>query len=162
MTVANYGREEAEVQVKVFNEVTGAEQLDATFKERMPLKVPAGELVMCSFDVPFSPELKENEVYHAHLSARLLNAEHQALEDDGLTEDNARHVAVEIRNRVPILVVDGRGPDGRRKDGDSYFLEDALYSLEALQTVPGPKYEVIFADKLAGGDAREALDAPDL
>jgi hypothetical protein len=162
LTVANYGREESEVQVKVFNETTGAEQLDATFKERMPLKVPAGELVTCSFDVPFSPELKENEVYHAHLSARLLNAEHQALEDDGLTEDNVRHVAVEIRNRVPILVVDGRGPDGRRKDGDSYFLEDALYSLEALQTVPGPKYEVIFGDKLAGGDAREALEAPDL
>src|SRR5262249_52254622 len=66
MTVANYGREEAEVQVKVYNEVTGTEQLNATFKERMPLKVPAGEMRTCSFDVPFSPELKENEVYHAH------------------------------------------------------------------------------------------------
>src|SRR5262249_14589546 len=73
-----------------------------------------------------------------------------------------RHVAVEIRNRVPVLVVDGRGAEGRKKDGDSYFLEDALYSLEALQTVPGPKYEIVFGDKLAGGDAREALDAPDL
>src|SRR5262249_43732846 len=52
--------------------------------------------------------------------------------------------------------------DGRRKDGDSYFLEDALYALEGLQTVPGPKYEIDFGDKLAGGDAREALEAPDL
>jgi hypothetical protein len=162
LTVANYGREEAEVQVKVFNEATGGEQSDATFKERMPLTLAPGELRTCSFDLPFSPDLKENEVYHAHLSARLLNAAHQALADDGLTEDNVRHVAVEIRNRVPVLVVDGRGAEGRRKEGDSYFLEDALYALEALQTVPGPKYEIIFADKLAGGDAREALEAPDL
>ncbi len=156
VTVANFTTRETDVQVVVHDDATGDERLDVTFNERMPLKVPPGETATCSFDLSFFPELKENESFFASLSARLESADRTPLQNDGLLEDNVRHVAVEIRNKVPVLVVDGRGAEGRKEGGDTYFIEHALSS------IVGSSYQVVHADKLTGGDAREALEVADL
>jgi hypothetical protein len=160
VTVANFGLEETEVQPLIYDSVSGDERLDVTFIERMPLKVPPGETASCSFTLPgfFPPEMKDNEVHYAQLFARLLTAERQPLEGDGLEEDNIRHVVVEVRNKVPVLVVDGRGAEGRKEGGDSYFLK------YALDSAPSSSYDVIYADKLEGvaDDPRVALESSDL
>jgi hypothetical protein len=155
--VANYGPQDTEVKVKIFDDLTGSERFDVTFNERQGvLKVPSKGTATCSFTLAFSPELKDNEVHHAQLSARLLNAIDQPLEDDGLLGDNIRHVAVEVRNRVPILVIDGRGIEGRKEGGDSYHVKLALESPQ------NSRYDVVFADQLTGGNGREALESPGL
>src|SRR5262249_12639608 len=112
---------------------------------------------------PFFNELKENESRFAHLSVRLANAALQPLENDGLLADNVRHTVVEVRDKVPILVIDGDTTRGRtspdKAEGkDSFILERSLAS------VPGASYKVVFGDELAGtkGDATNALERPDL
>ena len=146
VTVANYSPRDAEVLPVIYDDETGNERFDVTFNERMPLRVPSGETATCSFELKFFPDVKENEPYFASISARLSNPDRSPLQADGILDDNDRHVAVEIRNKVPILVVDGRGADGRKEGGDSYFLEHALSS------IVGSTYQVVHADKVAGGD----------
>src|SRR5439155_18626781 len=64
--------------------------------------------------------------------------------------------AVEIREKVPILVIDGEGVKGRQENKDSFFIRTAIMS------VPGASYEVIYGDELGGGIATKALERSDL
>ena len=48
------------------------------------------------------------------------------LPNDGLLADNIRHTVVEVRDKVPILVIDGAGRDGRKEGKDSFILERSL------------------------------------
>ena len=43
-------------------------------------------------------------------------------EPGGLTADNVRHAVVEVRDRLPILVVEGRPNARDSKDGDGFYL----------------------------------------
>ncbi|MCI0457400.1 MAG: BatA domain-containing protein [Gemmataceae bacterium] len=160
VTVANFSPRDAEVLVTVHDDASGTERFDVHFNERMPLKVPAGETATGTFELKFFPDLKgDNEKEFAHISARIENPDRQPLAD-GLAEDNVRHVAVEVRNKVPVLIIDGRGSDGRKEGGDSYFIK------HALDSVSGPnqesKYDVIYADKLTAAEPMAALESPDL
>ena len=47
-------------------------------------------------------------------------------QDMGLDADNVRDVIVEVRKKVPTLVVDGNPTQSRKRDGDLYYLESAL------------------------------------
>ncbi len=47
-------------------------------------------------------------------------------QDMGLQVDNVRDVVVEVRKKVPTLVVDGNPARSRKRDGDLYYLESAL------------------------------------
>jgi hypothetical protein len=47
-------------------------------------------------------------------------------EATGLQADNVRDLVVEVRKRVPTLVVDGTGPEGRQDGGDLFHLEAAF------------------------------------
>jgi hypothetical protein len=161
VTVANFSPRDTEVLVTAHDDATGTERFDVTFNERMPLKVPAGETATCSFELKFFPDLKgDNDREFAHISARLETPDRAPLANDGIAEDNVRHVAVEVRNKVPILLVDGRGADGRKDGGDSYFLR------HALDSVSGPnqesKFDIVYADKLTGGEAMNILESADL
>jgi hypothetical protein len=56
-------------------------------------------------------------------------------EETGLAADNVRDLVVEVRRKVPTLVVDGSGPEGRLPNGDFFHLETAydssnLYAIE--------------------------------
>jgi hypothetical protein len=156
VTIANYSAREADVTLTIFNDNTGQEMLQADFLDRtMPLKIPAGKTdEKVSFEVRLDPPLKEG--HFAHISARLESAHRGKLENDGLVEDNIRHAAVEVRDKVPVLVVDGEGARGRNENNDSFFIRNAIIS------VPGGSFDVVFADELAGGVAGKALERADL
>ncbi|MSR30808.1 MAG: hypothetical protein EXR99_04805 [Gemmataceae bacterium] len=54
-------------------------------------------------------------------------------ERTGLLADNAREIVVELRSRVPVLVVDGAGAEGRLPGGDSFHVEYALAAARAYE-----------------------------
>src|SRR5207237_10342402 len=112
-TVANYSAREARVNIAVFDDRTGQEMLQVDFNPPMPLKVPAGATASASFELRFDPAIKTREAHFAQISAHLEDAQRGKLPNDGLKEDNIRYAAVEVRNKVPVLVVDGEGARGR-------------------------------------------------
>jgi hypothetical protein len=154
--VGNFSAREANVNVTIFDDFSGQEMLQVDFNPPMPVKIPAGTTVKASFELRFNPQIKANETYFAQISARLESAQRGKLDNDGLAEDNVRHAAVEIRDKVPVLVIDGEGPRGRQENNDSFFIRNAIIS------VPGASYEVVFGDLLGGGLAAKALERSDL
>ncbi len=123
----------------------------------MPIKVPAGSIdTKVNFEMRFNPQIKAGETYFAQVSARLENAQRGKLENDGLVQDNVRYAAVEIRDKVPVLIIDGEGARGRQDNMDSFFLRTAIIS------VPGASYEINYGDELGGGVPAKALERADL
>ncbi len=155
ITLANYSAREANVYVAVYDG-KGNERAEADFNPPVPLKVRAGETTTANFDLRFDPNIKADEKHFEQIYARLESAQRGELENDGLPDDNVRYAAVEIRNKVPILIVDGKGREGRTENGDSFFLDKAILS------VPGGSYEVIHADELGGSDETKSLERVDL
>jgi hypothetical protein len=49
-------------------------------------------------------------------------------EETGLQADNVRDLVVDVRRKVPTLVVDGSGPEGKQPGGDYFHLETAFES----------------------------------
>jgi hypothetical protein len=133
-TVANYTGVEQKVHIDVFDydDRTGKEMLqELFFNPSLPLSVPANGTATVSFEVAFTPTLGENERYFAKVYAKLKNPNRNDLAD-GLLEDNVRHASVEIRNQVPVLVVDGEGDRGRAGGKDSFHVEQALRSVPGI------------------------------
>ncbi len=157
-TLANYSGREVEVNVVVFNENNGGQihEIAQTINPPMPLKLPPSSTRVVNFDHRFNPTLKAGEPYFAHVTARLLTGQLQPLPNDGLADDNVRHAAVEVREKVPILLIDGDGSKGRDENRDSFFIKTGLIS------VPGASYEVVHGDELGGGVAVKALERADL
>jgi hypothetical protein len=156
-TVANYGTRDENVNVVVYDDDTGKEMAQVDFNPSMPLRVGPDTTVSATFELRLFPDIPASKKFYAQrLSARLESAQRGPLEGDGLEVDNVRHAAVEIRNRVPVLIVDGQGPGGRKDTGDSFFIE------KAIESVPGGSYEVVYGDVLSGGDAAKALERTDL
>jgi hypothetical protein len=157
-TLANYSGREVEVNLVVYNENNGTPIHEAaqSINPPMPLKLPPASTKTVNFDLRFNPALKAGETYFSHISARLLTAQLQPLPNDGLADDNVRHAAVEVREKVPILLVDGEGSKGREVNKDSFFIGINLAS------IPGASFEVVNADELGGGVAAKALERADL
>lgn len=157
VTLANYSAREQEVNVVIYKDADGTEQPQVDFNVPMPIKVPAGSVdVKATFEMRFSPNLKPGETYFEQISARLESAQRGKLEGDHLPQDNVRHAAVEVRDKVPILVIDGKGPAGRQENMDSFFLRMAMIS------VPGASYEIEYGDELGASFPTKALERTDL
>jgi hypothetical protein len=156
VTLANYSSREAAVNVAIYDDATGQEMLQVDFNPPMPLKIAPGSLATASFELRFNPQIKANETYFAQISARLESAQRGKLENDGLADDDVRHAAVEIRDKVPVLVIDGEGKRGREENNDSFFIRNAIIS------VPGASYEIVHGDELGGGVGAKALERSDL
>jgi len=154
--VTNYSGREADVRLRAYDDASGDEMQDIDFNPPMPVKVPAFSNLTVHFDVRFTPVIKATERHFARISVRLKNPQLGELDNDGLAADNVRHAAVEIREKVPILVIDGEGAKGRQENRDTFFLRTAIIS------VPGASYEVIYGDELGGGVAAKALERSDL
>ncbi len=54
-------------------------------------------------------------------------------EPTGLNSDNVRDMVIEVRKRVPTLVVDGNGPDGLLPGGDYFHLESAFAAAKSYE-----------------------------
>jgi hypothetical protein len=155
-TVTNFSSREIPVHVKLFDDDADKELFDADCLQEMPMRVEPGSSKTATFDVRFNPQIRSNEPFFARISARLRSAQLGELENDGLAADNIRHAAVEIREKVPILVIDGEGAKGRQENKDSFFIRTAIIS------VPGASYELVYGDELGGGVAAKALERGDL
>lgn len=155
-TISNYSGREADVQLRIFDDANDQELPQVDFNPPMPVRVSAFSSLTVSFDLSFNPQIKASEPYFARISARLKSAQLAELENDGLAADNIRHAAVEVREKVPILVIDGEGSKGRLENKDTFFVRTAIIS------VPGASYEVQYGDELGGGIATKALERSDL
>ncbi len=156
-TVTNYSGREMDVQLVIFDDASGQEKLEVDFNPPMPVKVSAFSSLTVNFEMRFNnPPLKAGVPHFEQISARLKNAQLGELEGDGIAADNIRHAAVEVREKVPILVIDGEGNKGRQENKDSFFLRTAIIS------VPGASYDVVYGDELGGGVAAKALERSDL
>jgi hypothetical protein len=161
MGIANYGGSEATVDVGIFDEGTGKERQEVDFTPSKPFKVAPGEVISVGFDMRFTPTIKANESYFAHVSARLRSINQAELPNDGLLEDNRRYAAVEVRERVPVLLIDGLGAKGREEGKDSFHVADSLFSVPSNRRDTGA-YQIVYGDLIGGGMAVRALEKPDL
>ena len=163
MTVTNYGSSNSELHVIVTEENTGQERVDvgAKFSPPLPLKLGPNETKSVSFELAFTPNIKANETYFANISAQLVSTSRTELPNDGLLQDNKRYAAVEVRERVPVLLIDGLGPQGREENRDSFHVFTGLHSVPSHKREAGA-YEVVYGDTIAGGVAVKALERADL
>lgn len=161
LTLANFSSREAEVNLVVQDDA-GQDMLQLDFNPPMPLKLPAGKLDQTvTFEARFSPTIRAGEIHYATISARLESAARGKLENDGLLEDNHRHATVEVRDQVPVLVVDGGGAR-RPADRDKWDTQDWFFLETAIRSVPGSSYRIVYGDELGGGVPTKALERPDL
>jgi hypothetical protein len=150
VTVANFGANDRTVNVNIVDDLTGKEMAQVDFFPTMPLKVPANGQASASFELRLYPDqLGPNQFFAQRISAHLESANRLPLDDDGLADDNVRYAGIEIRNKVPVLVIDGTGSAGQEENHDSFFIEKAFIS------VPGGSYDLIY------GTLR-TLEQPDL
>ena len=154
-TISNFSGREAEMQMIIYDDATGREMLEVDLNPPMPLKISPATTATVTFELRFNPTIKPSEPYFAQISARLKSTTLGELENDGLSADNVRFAAVEVRDKVPILVVDGEAARSRDK-GDSFFLKTAI------ESVPGASYDLVWGDELGGGVAAKALERADL
>jgi hypothetical protein len=157
VTVANYGSRDEQVKVVIVDESSGRPRLDIDFSPNMPLRISPDSTASATFEMREFPNIGPNDKFYAlRLSAHLESAQSGPLENDGLAIDNLRHAAVEIRNKVPVLLIDGKNKQGREENGDSFFIERAIAS------VPGASYEVVNGDELTAASSVVALERSDL
>jgi hypothetical protein len=152
VTVANYGIQSQDVMVELFNYETGQGDVAANYvPPQGRLEVPSGKRAQAtiSITVPEDPKEKAEHGFY-RVGVRLLNSAGLPLDTDGLGEDNVRFLTIDVRNRIPILIIDGRGEAGLTDYGDAYWVSTALKSYKRSQ------YEVVFAKDLS------ALESPDL
>jgi hypothetical protein len=159
--IQNFSGAQTEVELEVRDEEQGKVLFDVNFNPQNPIKLSPSSLTAVTFERRFNPEIKPGEPHFAHLTVRLTNAQRGQLENDGLWADNVRHAVVEVRDKVPILVIDGsrpRDPLTKRaeEDRDSFFIGQSLVS------VPGASYQVVMGEEIGGGNALKALERPDL
>src|SRR5262249_14556395 len=57
-------------------------------------------------------------------------------EESGLTGDDVRFAAVEVRKQVPVLLIDGAPSVGTRPGGDTYHLQTLFTAARSYQVVP--------------------------
>jgi hypothetical protein len=132
VAVENFGSETKKAFLKV--NVDGKEDFRAT----RPLEdIPAGQRHEERFTLTLSkkkpaPEIKPGDSLDERQRKRRLDQEFVhiqaslAVEPTGLQADNVRDLVVDVRHRVPTLVVDGSGPEGKQRGGDWLHLETAL------------------------------------
>jgi Aerotolerance regulator N-terminal len=111
VAVANYSSSERK-NVRVTVRVKGQERAEGSFN--IP-SVPAGSITTGTFSVAFD-QLGQNPV-----SVNLEN------EETGLLVDNVRHAVVEVREKVPLLIIEGDLKSKGTQDSDGYFLQ-SLFS----------------------------------
>jgi len=156
VVLKNYSGALAEVSLVTRDEQTGKDMLQVDYNPKNPIRIGPSSEASVTFEHRFNPEFKGNEAHFAHLSVRITSPQLGPLDNDGLLADNLRHTVVEVRDKVPILVVDGAGKLGREEGKDSFFISRALMS------VPGGSYQVVYADELTTRDPADALERPDL
>jgi hypothetical protein len=107
-------------------------------------RVPADSSITEKFSLIFakkkpSPDIRSSDLPDERERKRRLDQEffHVAAEIDpeetGLQADNVRDLVIEVRKRVPILIIDGSGREGREENGDLYHLQAAFQAAKSYE-----------------------------
>jgi hypothetical protein len=88
--------------------------------------LPAGQERSVKFDLTFDRVGTEDRPLDRF---SLVTASMESPEPGGLAADNVRHAVVEVRDRLPILVVEGRPGSRDKKDGDGFYLKPIFTSV---------------------------------
>ena len=161
VTVANHSPNDKKVNAVIYRYETRInpegkeefhvkEQLDLNFVPAMPFNVPANGTAVATFK--YTPEnVKEGTGFYSEKFAVSLEAAtaRGPLDDDGLLADNIRFASVQIRNKIPILIIDG---DGSGSDATTY-VETAIKSIS-------DSYDISYGDLVSNNpDSTEVLHA---
>jgi hypothetical protein len=121
VTIENHSPSERKnVMLTVY--VDGDERFEAT--QPIP-NIPVGQS-------EFKVQLGFTKEGPNHVTAKLEE------EKKGLNQDNVRHAVVEVRKRIPVLVVDGGYPDVDGDYSDTRFVRTALGAARGYEVVPKP------------------------
>jgi hypothetical protein len=132
-TIMNYGQAQARTFLKVY--VNGENDLS---RDMILEKLEPGSKTEHKFTLRFPrkgkvPEITEKDTLEERERKRRLEREYFNVrvtirrEDSGLNVDNVRDMVIEVRKKVPTLVIDGNKPEGRGEGGDMFHLQ-AFYS----------------------------------
>jgi hypothetical protein len=93
-------------------------------------------------------EDEKNGLKKAFERFNLVTAVVEMKEAGGVEADNVRHTAVEVREKLPVLVVDSQPAEKRdTRDGDSLYLRNFIGSSgNSYQWVPGSTLDLATAD----------------
>jgi hypothetical protein len=101
-------------------DLRGSQQLEA---------VPAGRTRDYKFTLSFNKKKDGPEFVQVSVQV--------AVEETGLQADHVRDVVIEVRKKVPVLLVDGRGPASVKEErSDSYHIDNAFQSSRAFEAIP--------------------------
>ena len=96
------------------------------FTASVPLdNLPANTVFEQKFTLLFQKKRPTPEFLH--VSAEINQ------EEAGLQVDNVRDMVIEVRKKIPALIIDGAGREGQKPGGDSFHLEVAFLSGRAYE-----------------------------
>jgi hypothetical protein len=84
-------------------------------------------------DVKFPPD-KEG---WAQVAVKLQTEQANKLDDDGIEADNVRYSAIQLRKKVPVLIVDGDPKKGVKDGGDTTHVKEALEATAGYEVING-------------------------
>ncbi len=131
VTLMNYGQAKDQAFVKVF--INGENDLtrDVMLDDLEPGK-PREHRFTLRFNrrAAKTSEISDRDTVEQREAKRRLERElfnvrvtiSQTLQDEGLMADNVRDMVIEVRKKVPTLVVDGNKPENRGENGDMFHL----------------------------------------
>lgn len=121
VAIHNYGTKQESSFLNV--QVNGAPDYIAS----QPLEsLPPGQTTVKSFTLLFQKSKPTPEFKQISASIRR--------EESGLQVDNNRDLVIEVRQRIPALIVDGAGPvAGSQPGGDAFHIDEALKASRAYK-----------------------------
>jgi len=82
--------------------------------------------------------------------------------ENGLQADNSRNVVLEIRDRVPTLIIDGAGSEGTKFGGDTLAIQTLLTAAKGYQVISRGVDELERPDLAKIYPSIYLLDVPDI
>ena len=140
-SIMNFGQAEGKTFLKVY--INGKEDLS---RDMVLEKLKPGEISQHKFTLRFpakkgaATEITDKDGPDERERKRRLDREFFqvrvtiAREDAGLNVDNVRDMVLEVRKKVPSLVIDGNKPEGRGEAGDMYHLQ-AFYAASGVYDI---------------------------
>jgi len=118
LRVQNFGTSELK-DVLFSIRVNGDENLG---KSENIASLPPGQIITKKFDLTFNTD-KDFNTENPFKRFQLVSAVMKAEEPGGLAVDNSRHTVVEVRKKLPVLVIDGQPSLRDTRAGDSIYLK---------------------------------------
>lgn len=143
-----------------------------TVREGVQVKIKLDGVPQLQADVPLPPipaggvETGEFEIYLDKIGINQVSA-NIATEEEGLNLDNTRYAVVEVKERVPILAVDGDLANAKRDDSDLAPLRRLFQPSSGYDISPGFKLDMAHPQDLEKLDLNQypniyLLNVPEL